>query len=717
MPQNNPTTVTIPDVGDVDFPASMSQEQINVAAKKLYQDKHQKKELAPSVPTESDFMRGYKAVGQEIKAPFQGAANLAQQLSRALGKGGPSEVIRQIKSGEIGSPPTGTVTGALKAALAPLNPVAIKRTPEGDVDVPASVGGTIGRLGVMVGIPEAREGGAEAAAKVGKEAAEALRTIARNLTHAGERQTKQLVADTVKDNEAAIKDAAKATDKNKQRATDINTRRQDAFQERKATHAAKAAQITEANRVAQADYEKAKTDYEQTVKDATETGTRRGELAREVQQQGVRMLNRVRQVQEAAKAKLDTQFNQVREKVGTTPVDRADLANDANEAQKFIQGTTEVPKVFKDIEGKATEGLKALGGGRGVMDEGLKPGHPVYDRLIETGIIEPPKTATYNDLQGYVSEIGRELSKGTLAGDVFQAYKALQEKLLDRMEKIASDAGMGSTLKKARSGYRDYMQTFFEPSGPEASALAKALQERLPENAIPHLSGTKDVRDIRTNLAKFDPAIAGQGGAAQLYDNYLKSLREYKGLPKSTPAPKSLQPPVAPTPKTIPPAPRAKPPVVGKTVEPEITKIGTDELIASKKAAIKQEVRSADRFGTWIIPMTMMHGLLGAVTLNAEVALSALADIPLYLASREAFARVLEKPGVQDWIAHPSTKDIQELMKLPPQYRGVMQQQVGKLISTAQAEGRTISPELLGFVGGQGALAPRKNPTDEWSQQ
>src|SRR5208337_3053305 len=120
--------------------------------------------------------------------------------------------------------------------------------------------------------------------------------------------------------------------------------------------------------------------------------------------------------------------------------------------------------------------------------------------------------------------------------------------------------------------------------------------------------------------------------------------------------------------------------------------------------------------GGWIIPMSIMHGIIGVVKLDAMVALSSMLDVPVYLWGREKIAQVLEKPGVQDWIVKPSPKDIKELMKLPPEYRGVIQQRAGDLVRAAQDRGIRPSPQLLGFVAGQGTpdLAPRRNPTDEW---
>ena len=64
-----PKTVTIPGYDKpVDFPDSMSQEQINAASKKLYEDKHK-----PSTPGQSDIRERYKKMyGRDM--PTMGAA-------------------------------------------------------------------------------------------------------------------------------------------------------------------------------------------------------------------------------------------------------------------------------------------------------------------------------------------------------------------------------------------------------------------------------------------------------------------------------------------------------------------------------------------------------------------------------------------------------------------------------------------------------------------
>jgi hypothetical protein len=148
--------------------------------------------------------------------------------------------------------------------------------------------------------------------------------------------------------------------------------------------------------------------------------------------------------------------------------------------------------------------------------------------------------------------------------------------------------------------------------------------------------------------------------------------------------------------KPEPQAPQQPQPVV-----PKLKKVGTAELEASKREAAIEESGKFGKFGGFIIPMSLVTSIGAAFFGHPLVALGDLASIPAYLMTRDTVAAILEKPAVGEWIARPSPKDIQELMKLPPEYRGVIQERVGKLATEAQRQGRPVSPALLGFVAGR----------------
>jgi hypothetical protein len=672
------------------------------------------KSAAPA-PTESGPMRAYHAVGDEIKAPFQSAADILSKANKALGKGGPKELVRQLKSGEIGDPPTGSVGGALKAAAGSVNPIAVKRAPDGSVDIPATIGGTVGRVGLMLGFPEVREGAGDAASAVGEKATETPRNMARSLTHSGERETGKLVADTIKANQAAEK-----------AATETNATKQETFQTRKAVYDAKVSDLTQKHEAATAkhqqataDYEAAKTHAEELKKAAAETKTTRGQMARQVQETGARLVNRVKQAQQRAKANIDARWENLRENMKGASVPREQLADLVRNAEAKLSGSSENIKVFRDILSKSEEGGEDV-----VVSGGAKfgPGTPLYESVKNSpsGLPDASAPASFADLQGYYSELGEKLSSGSLPGDVYQAIKSLQEGIGSAMQRLAASRGQGAALTSARAAYRDYMQAFREPTGPQhsGSPLAQVLDAADPAHAIKPLTDLTTAARVRNMLAQYDPGAAPGGGGAVLYDNFLKASRAYDALPKPEAMAKAIK-----EPKPLGPAPVGPklpaPPKAPKTVVPEIKRIGTEELQQSKRQNIQSEADTIRKFGSWVIPLTIVHALTGVLTLDAKLALSAIADVPVYLASREAIAGALEKPKVVEWISKPSPKDIEALMKLPPEYRGKIQSSVGQVVRQAQQRGISVSPAVAAFVGSSTAAppAPRdtRHPSDIWS--
>src|SRR5208337_2690159 len=195
-------------------------------------------ETPPAKNPGGDLMRGYSAVGEDLKALFQNPANLLEELNVALGKkGGIKELIQKHAVKQ----PKG-IAQTTADVYKGLSPASIHRNPDGSIDWPATIGGTIGRTAGILGIPEAREGveaGAEVAGKAAKGATELPRTTMRGFTHTGERQTRQLVDKTIAEN-AAAKKAAEATNlKNLDRASELNATRQERYQEKAAAHEVK----------------------------------------------------------------------------------------------------------------------------------------------------------------------------------------------------------------------------------------------------------------------------------------------------------------------------------------------------------------------------------------------------------------------------------------------------------------------------------------------
>jgi hypothetical protein len=85
----------------------------------------------------------YQSFGQQIKQPFQQTAEELSRLNRAAGQG---QLFHQIGQD---FPPAGSIGGALAQGYGQLNPFEVKRDAQGDIDWPATIGATGGKIATM----------------------------------------------------------------------------------------------------------------------------------------------------------------------------------------------------------------------------------------------------------------------------------------------------------------------------------------------------------------------------------------------------------------------------------------------------------------------------------------------------------------------------------------------------------------------------------------
>ena len=156
-------------------------------------------------------------------------------------------------------------------------------------------------------------------------------------------------------------------------------------------------------------------------------------------------------------------YDAIREKVGGQTLPGTDLGQAARAAMAKISGTSVTPTVFRDILGKYPEAEPEFIEYQGAQ---IPKTNRLYDVLKQQGMNTGVPPVTFKDLQGYHSELGAELSKGTLPGDVYTATRDLQESVTDMMQDMAKKAGANNDLITARKFYREYMDTFHEPPAP-----------------------------------------------------------------------------------------------------------------------------------------------------------------------------------------------------------------------------------------------------------
>jgi hypothetical protein len=497
-----------------------------------------------------------------------------------------------------------------------------------------------------------------------------------------------------------------------------------------------------------------KQEYEQKVRDANEKHARDKAKAEEANAQALRDYNQAigkvveknRAIEEARKASADTQartqvqgsqliyglnglaqtlrqrangmFDAVRDKVGNATEPGQDLGAATRQALQKIAGSTERPKVFKDILSKYPEAEPDTIEYQGAQ---IQKGTPLYDVLKQHGAAEVP-TVSFGDLQGYYSELGSELSRGNLPADVYLATKALQESVGNLMQRMANKAGAGKDLIAARQFYRDYMDTFHSPQGPSGSGspVAQALDAKDPMRAVDYFAGKSGDRGIAM-LRKYDPDLANLAQEAQRTQRgKAPAPRAEKGSisavkpPKRQAAPSGANlplPPVLPEGETVPfQQPKLEPAPKAPMLDPE----------ALKRQEVTRAARSIQKFSKgdlYILLSGPIGGLIGGLLAKDPgmgLFYGAVADPALFM-GRKLFARALDMDAVKNWLENPDERDFKAMEKLPPESQAQVRDALQQFINR-QPRGISVSPKVRAFLlggalAGQGKLAPRSSPS------
>lgn len=507
--------------------------------------------------------------------------------------------------------------------------------------------------------------------------------------------------------QARITAAKAANDKAIADAADANAK---AAQE----HAAKTQSVADANATKQADFNAAQAKVDELTKAAQDQTTKRGQLARQVQEQSARLVNRIQTIGKNAKGRVDSLYGKVREATKGQTVEPSELADAVQKAEGKIQGSSENIKVFRDILSKQPEEENPEF--IETPSEGKVPrGHALYDVLLQMskeGAEQPPPMG-FSDLQGYYSELGEKLASGNLPGDVYQAIKSLQGDIGGLMQRMASAAGVGAQLKSAQGLHHDYMQTFKENTGPSKSGspIAQSLLAKDPTYAIKPLSAEETAARVRNDLARFDPSQAGVGGAAQLYDNFRQSLRDFDKTsePVKVPAPPKpvkLKPaPEVPEPvqPNLKPIPLTRPPLQAK-----IKELTPQSIEAQKASNIAEAAEKIRKSKSWVVNSLAAYDMIrsglqgnwGHVGLDIMVR-------ALYSAGKQGIAMALDDPRVVQKLSRLTPEDVAAINKLPPEQRTAFAQSIQPIAEEAAKRGIRISPVLAGLAGLTGTSAAR----------
>lgn len=545
--------------------------------------------------------------------------------------------------------PLNTVGGILKSAVRQSPPVALyedltkgtdanKELAEQIVNKPLETGEAMAGQAAVLG------GGEEAVGAIPKAAG----GVARFVTKTTPEVTKNLAKETSEANAAATTKAAEET----------------ATQQTK--HAEDVAKAEDKRKV------DLKRHFEKTQEAKATRGEHRGPLGEEHELTPTEKVSRKEAINRGVE-RLDTEVRSDLEK--TEEKVNAEANRRYNDLRKVLKDEVADPYQPVDEEGHAngepvtmTEHLYDVANAplRGTETE--TPIIRSLGKRTEQGDVE----LTYNDLQGYREEVGRELRRGSLPPDVFTAYKNLIGAIDDAMGKIAERNGLKPQQDAARAYYRQYAETFLD-----RDAVARRALDSKERGGVAKAYQGKDQSGIE-QIARFDPQVAQR----------LNNLRGYQGEAKALPSkPGKLTtlPKLAPKP----PTPEAPAPV-----QPELKTIGPQEVQQAKLKSLTEKgienVRAQGR--KWVSRGVGMYALWDAFhgrwgNLPTDLAFGAAG-----YGATEAFARLLERPDIQQMLTRPTDAD---LAQIPPELRG----NLGPMLDAAKAKGIKVDPRLYAIGG------------------
>lgn len=385
---------------------------------------------------------------------------------------------------------------------------------------------------------------------------------------------------------------------------------------------------------------------------AQAVASRKAALDRGVEQLDPKFQEDLKATEKNVRGQANAKYDAVRAATAGETVPSASLADAVKAAESKIQGSSENLKVFRDILSKHPENAPDTITYQGAE---IPKGHPLYDVLAE-GENASAAPATFSDLQGYYSELGNQLAKGNLPGDVYQAMKSLQGSVGDLMQQMAESKGAGGILTDARGFYHDYMNAFRDSKSP----LNRAMNATERGQAIKQLQG-KDQSGVGV-LARYNPELAQRANTIRGYQ------AEAKSIPARSP--------------TLKPEPTLSPAPAPQTVTLDAIRQAKEAQLLNKKGPVGGELgHLASGAGSWHIISSAMYGNPEGVVLGGAVA-----------SAPYALGKLLRSPGIVKLLSEPTPSDI---AAIPADVRP----QLPAIVKAAQAQGIKVHPALVSMAG------------------
>jgi hypothetical protein len=507
-----------------------------------------------------------------------------------------------------------------------------------------------------------------------------------------ERTTRPLVEKFQKESgEVATKQAAenKATEEaNRAKVEKYQTQKREAFQAEEEARAQHTLETEEVNARNQAQ---------------TELQTRRGNLARDINQASREIGEGVKAAQAAARKIGNEKYAPVHEAVAQDEgVEIAPLADAVKKAQdQDLKGSPESIRQFNDILHREAAAESELGetrqdimesqGMRGEYEDLTPSRKGLVDKLTELEGVEGAKVK-FDDLQGWSTEIGmrlaKRMSKGgqQIPGDVLQALQHVKEAIDKQKTAIAERNNVGPALKEADSYWRNFMGTFWDRNS-AVNQVYRRVGVLDPEYYSEPFTSGKAAKTGIDKLRAFDPALAGR------IEDLRKQNEEFKGLPKKG---KVEEAPELPSPAKQPRKPELEAPK--QFEKPKAP--GVEEARQAKRSELAKSAREVGRLSKYDAAI-LASSVIGPRFGRWE----ALLIDPALIVARKGIGQLMDRPKISQWLSKPSAEDLRILSEVNPEVQATVKANLTDFIRQEESRGHHISiaPELGKWLGKKAA--------------
>jgi hypothetical protein len=394
--------------------------------------------------------------------------------------------------------------------------------------------------------------------------------------------------------------------------------------------------------------------------------------AKEIQQHlGDHLINAEAEARAEAKSKYP--------EISTTR-DAASVGQIAKNALSELKGSDNPPPVLKRIMDENTPDMGAGGFGKSTgptlmgrhLDLSNATDMAAYQRFKASGAFTPEEIKrmegpgseplTADEIHGYMSEVGRELGKEGLPGDVRASLSNAYAGFATTLRSMYKEAGKEPEFLDAQKTWKKYQDTFYDPKALSkgGSPIAKAFHAVDPEYVKE--TGPYASRYLTGDLADKAEKQLGEyshlGAKPELIRSLRTKLEQIEALPKTLKLRDVPEHPGYPAKPKIPDANLPSPPKGPESVAYKSPKLPEPVDPQGLKREAVQKLATTLR-GTGGLRLSLdLLSIMRAIKSGDP-------SLLMYPIGRRIAGRALESPGAMDWLTKPTPEELKSLPKVP----------------------------------------------------